>query len=84
MCFVPWPGDLLPPGQANPGGCYDTKVSSFSLFTAAVPSAHVVNGPTHHDGNPPFAWSQFPNDPHMGMPSVYDFDFVPMSSNYTL
>ena len=28
---------------------------------------------------PPFAWTQFPNTPHMGLPPVYEFEFEEMT-----
>ena len=32
-----------------------------------------VNGPTMSHGMPPFAWTQFPNAKHQGLPAVYNF-----------
>jgi hypothetical protein len=74
-------GDLVS-SRPDAGGCYDTKASSYDMFHRAVPLAHTINGPTHQDGNPPFSWTQFPNDHHLGLPDVYNFDFVEMESRF--
>jgi hypothetical protein len=42
-------------GKASLAGCYDSKVSSASLFRAGL-GAYVVNGPTNA-GQPTFKWS---------------------------
>eukprot|EP00958_Prasinococcus_capsulatus_P002811 scaffold241_cov229-Prasinococcus_capsulatus_cf.AAC.15 len=76
-------GDL-DPERPSAGGCYDTKVSSFSMaFDASTKTAtrrsEAVNGPTAQD-QPPFSWATTPaslaeSTPHMGQPTTYDFDF---------
>jgi hypothetical protein len=67
-------GDLA----GSPDGCLDTKGSSASFW--ASKTSFVINGPTTGSmppggSLPPFAWTQFPNTPHEGLPPVYDFMF---------
>lgn len=59
-------------------GCYDTKVSDLSM--AAKLQSFAINGPTRNGGSlPPFSWTgPFQNASHLGLPTVYDFDFVTM------
>ncbi|XP_076866560.1 phospholipase B-like 1 isoform X1 [Brachyhypopomus gauderio] len=61
---------------ANPGGCYDTKVTDF--FMAQKFKSEAVNGPTTEGGLPPFSWDQFSSTLHQGLPRVYNYTFVPM------
>jgi hypothetical protein len=66
-------GDLA----GSPDGCLDGKASMASLW--AQRKALAINGPTRgaaYGGPlPPFAWTQFPDTPHLGLPPVYDFAF---------
>jgi len=62
-------GDLSADPSAD--GCYDTKASSASLMAAR--QSYIINGPTLGNGLPPFAWTQFPADSHVGLPAVYNF-----------
>lgn len=64
-------GDLV----NQTGGCYDTKVTSFSWFSDEHVAA--INGPTTAGGTlPPFKWSpQFENVAHEGQPDEFDFVF---------
>eukprot|EP00054_Salpingoeca_dolichothecata_P001998 m.21431 g.21431 ORF g.21431 m.21431 type:complete len:539 (-) comp12694_c0_seq1:32-1648(-) len=56
------------------GGCYDTKVTNFA--DALKMRSEAINGPTVGTGNlPPFKWSQFPLDSHLGMPNVFNNTF---------
>jgi hypothetical protein len=73
-------GDLA----GSPDGCLDGKASMASMW--ASKTALAINGPTTgsafaHGPLPPFAWSEFPNTPHQGLPPVYDFDFEEMKSS---
>ncbi|XP_072299839.1 phospholipase B-like 1 [Eucyclogobius newberryi] len=61
----------------SPGGCYDTKVTDFHM--AADFRAEAVNGPTSQGGLPVFRWDKFMNISHVGLPSVYNYSFVPMT-----
>uniref|UniRef100_A0A7S2S049 Phospholipase B-like n=1 Tax=Mucochytrium quahogii TaxID=96639 RepID=A0A7S2S049_9STRA len=70
-------GDLSLNGS-EPTGCYDTKVSSYN-FGVLEQKAQIINGPTsRYSGNnlPAFTWDEFPERPHMGLPHVYEFDFI--------
>ncbi|KAM4815492.1 LOW QUALITY PROTEIN: phospholipase B-like 1 [Thomomys bottae] len=60
----------------SPGGCYDTKVSD--VFLASKHMAYAVSGPTVEDGLPAFSWRKFNKTLHLGMPELYNFDFVLM------
>jgi len=60
----------------KPDGCYDTKVSDYHM--ALQRSAWVINGPSRGDSLSPFSWSQFKNTSHIGLPELYNFDFVLM------
>ena len=67
---------------------WNTKISSnYSLWSvhqvadyhmALQRSAWVINGPSRGDSLTPFSWSQFKNTSHIGLPDVYNFDFVLM------
>mmetsp|Transcript_5131 Transcript_5131/g.7214 ORF Transcript_5131/g.7214 Transcript_5131/m.7214 type:complete len:571 (-) Transcript_5131:49-1761(-) len=74
-------GDLSS-SRPSAGGCYDTKATSASMFVKEG-KASVINGPSVSGGVlPPFSWDAFPDTPHEGMPSLYNFTFqdftVPM------
>ncbi|EDQ90028.1 uncharacterized protein MONBRDRAFT_20946 [Monosiga brevicollis MX1] len=64
----------------SPGGCYDTKVTTYSM--ALKLQSQVINGPTTSHGLPPFSWSQFPNASHLGMPEVFNFTFETMDAGW--
>ena len=65
--------------DASPGGCYDTKVTSFN-YGAKELKAQAINGPTskYSTGKlPPFKFTgEFSKYEHMGLPISYEFDFV--------
>ncbi|XP_030834697.1 phospholipase B-like 1 [Strongylocentrotus purpuratus] len=69
-------GDLMT--SPMPNGCYDTKVTNLAM--AAKQTSFVINGPTRGDGSlPPFKWvAPFTGWSHVGLPTVYDFNFVEM------
>jgi Phospholipase B len=76
-------GDLASSG--SPDGCLDTKAGSYARFAAK--QTYVINGPTTGSipgkGTlPPFAWTQFPNTPHAGLPPVYNFEFELQEPNW--
>jgi len=67
-------GDLA--DNPTTGGCYDTKVTSY-LYGAKSSKAQIINGPTTNGGSlKAFTWADFPNHSHVGLPEIYDFDFV--------
>jgi len=66
----------LDPTHPSPGGCYDTKVTNYAMFSKF--QAEAINGPTTQNGLPPFAWKAFANTSHLGLPPVYNFNFVVM------
>ncbi|KAJ8037242.1 Phospholipase B-like 1 [Holothuria leucospilota] len=70
-------GDLLGK-DATTMGCDDTKVSDLAM--ADKMQSYAMNGPTRFEGSlPPFSWTgQFANYSHLGLPDVYEFDFVTM------
>ncbi len=67
--------------SSSAGGCYDSKMTSASLFRDGR-KAWAVNGPTTEPAGP-FCWStsKYNNtDSHVGQADCYDFDwelFVP-------
>lgn len=72
-------GDLRE-DSPTPGGCYDTKVTSYK-FGAMELRAQAINGPSQSKGNgdlPPFSWkdAKFANRSHAGLPETYNFDFI--------
>jgi hypothetical protein len=70
-------GDLAP--SPSPGGCYDGKVTSFSLMQLEALEIQVVNGPTTSNGAlPPFDWNRFNSTPHEGMPQLFNFNWETM------
>jgi hypothetical protein len=62
--------------NASASGCYDTKVSDYKM--AVEMSSVIINGPTTSHHLKPFCWSSGPfvNSSHVGLPDVYDFDWV--------
>jgi hypothetical protein len=67
-------GDLVK-DHPSPGGCLDSKVTSYARARAM--QAEAVNGPTHDD-LPPFSWTEFPDVSHVGMPTLFNFSFEAM------
>lgn len=65
-------GEELTKSVKKPGGCYDTKISSTEMTRKGM-TARVVSGPTRANGLPAFAWKDFPNHPHKGLPDKYEF-----------
>jgi hypothetical protein len=41
----------------------------------APPVVEAQAGPSH-DEQPPFSWAAFPNVSHVGLPEVFDFDWI--------
>ena len=66
-------GDLA--GSA--GGCYDTKVTSWSWFQKS--KASIINGPTQSHGLPPFSWNEqsgkYENVAHEGQLNEFNYEF---------
>lgn len=83
VCAVCGRGDL-DPEFPEARGCYDSKVTSYTL--ALNLEAEVVNGPTRNQGDlPAFQWKQFSlgvkgSDDllHLGQPGKFDFKFERM------
>jgi len=62
-------------------GCYDTKVSDYSL--ALNLKSLAINGPTTSHSLPVFSWvGQFSNQSHIGLPRDYNFDWQPMAPRW--
>ncbi|XP_073229179.1 phospholipase B-like 1 isoform X2 [Porites lutea] len=73
-------GDLLIPSDRSPDGCYDTKVTDFSMAESLMSEA--ISGPTYQ-GLPVFCWSNYSfQNKHVGLPDCYDFDFVTMKPKF--
>jgi len=69
-----------------PNGGIDAKVANKCLFRGL--QCQAISGPTHQK-QPIFKWSsggadQFPGWPHMGLPDVWDFDWVQMTPHKLL
>lgn len=66
-------GDLA--GSA--GGCYDTKVTSWSWFQNM--HASIINGPTQSHGLPAFHWDEqngkYEDVAHEGQANLFNYDF---------
>jgi len=68
----------------DPNGGVDAKVTNSCL--ARLLQCDAVSGPTH-DGQEPFKWTddkgnqRFPNETHVGMPDLFNFDWVRMGPN---
>ncbi|KAI3424367.1 hypothetical protein D9Q98_009920 [Chlorella vulgaris] len=80
ICAVCGRGDL-DPSNPVPRGCFDTKVTSYSL--ALKMQAEAVNGPTSDSwpwSVPPFHWSEavVANLTHRGQPERFAFHFERM------
>lgn len=71
--------DLAASNNPSPGGCYDTKATSYK-YGAQDRKAQAINGPTRSIGAgnlPPFSWvGNFTQHPHLGLPALYEFDFI--------
>ncbi|XP_067030822.1 phospholipase B-like 1 isoform X2 [Acropora muricata] len=75
-------GDLLIPSDSSPSGCYDTKVTDYSMAKDLI--ADAISAPTYQ-GLPVFCWSNFSFPiKHVGLPDCYDFDFVTMKPTIKL
>ncbi|ESO88915.1 hypothetical protein LOTGIDRAFT_205711 [Lottia gigantea] len=64
----------------NTMGCYDTKVTDFKM--ALNLQADVINGPTLGSDLPPFKWTSEFNQSHVGLPSFYNFSFIPTTPRW--
>ena len=80
-CAISARGDLPGPHGGAFGGI-DAKVIKVSSMQAVQPpraekppGVEVQAGPSH-DQQPPFSWAAFPNVSHMGLPEVFDFDWI--------
>eukprot|EP00038_Savillea_parva_P017731 m.21411 g.21411 ORF g.21411 m.21411 type:complete len:654 (+) comp3892_c0_seq1:269-2230(+) len=72
----------LPGPHGAPFGGIDAKVIKLTsmqavLGTNQAPQVEAQCGPTH-DQQPPFSWKAFPNTSHVGLPEVFNFDWVVM------
>ncbi|PAA87041.1 hypothetical protein BOX15_Mlig010955g2 [Macrostomum lignano] len=78
--------DLRPAGKdAAPSGCLDSKFTDLDM--AKYMTSYAISGPTTGSSSrklPPYAWSQFLNVSHMGLPPVYNFSWVTMSPTVLL
>jgi len=73
-------GDLIE-NRPSTDGCYDTKVTNFSMMQDLASFA--LNGPTTNAGQlPPFSWDRFSEEAHHGQPQVFNFDFVLMKPKF--
>jgi len=72
-------GDL----RATPGlsGCYDSKVTSYSLFKTL--SAEAINGPTYQD-QPVFSWKPEFTNAHHGQPTTFNFPWIHMTPQWDI
>ncbi len=61
---------------AKPDGCYDSKVTNYKM--ALNMESYAISGPSLESGLKPFAWSQFEEVPHVGLPKSYHFPWVYM------
>ncbi|XP_033098248.1 phospholipase B-like 1 [Anneissia japonica] len=69
-------GDLMLNTSTN--GCYDTKVTNMEMADRFV--AYAISGPTKSHGLPPFKWTTNFNVSHVGLPEVYNFEFIEMET----
>jgi len=71
----------LDPTRPSPGGCYDTKVTSFKLAQSLA--SHAINGPTTAHFMPAFEWNdQFNSTTHLGQPKKWAFTFEAMAPDW--
>jgi hypothetical protein len=71
-------GDLKKP-KPTMGGCYDTKVSSYSMLGRS----QIINGPTTAGHTlPPFRWTSELSAlaPHAGLPELMNFTFIELEN----
>jgi len=69
--------------EQNPsaGGCYDTKVTNVEKFKKL--NSDVINGPTTVHNIPPFRWTPVFNETsHVGLPSLYNFNFITLEPKW--
>lgn len=60
-------------------GGIDTKISSYKMIYNDEIEA--ISGPAYKDNGRPFNWSEFPNDPHYGLPQIWNFDWITFNYN---
>lgn len=67
--------DLRSSGAYAFGGV-DSKNTNYQRSQSLI--SEVICGPTHQTA-PAFSWDQWKDVPHLGMPQVFDFDWVVMA-----
>eukprot|EP01121_Diplochlamys_sp_Union-15-3_P000252 TRINITY_DN10254_c0_g1_i2.p1 TRINITY_DN10254_c0_g1~~TRINITY_DN10254_c0_g1_i2.p1 ORF type:complete len:540 (-),score=62.92 TRINITY_DN10254_c0_g1_i2:125-1744(-) len=72
--------DLAPTSPMPFGGTDSKIVSSESILDRVV---FGICGPTH-DQQTPFDWSKFPDWPHYGQPTVWNFNWIVLNSTLVL
>jgi hypothetical protein len=79
-------GPLAPYLSGGAFGATDAKITCWSLMKGADLKAHVISGPTRMNSGtylPAFTWQgcgkQCNGTVHIGVPEVFDFDFVEMT-----
>ena len=82
MCFsLPACLSVCPSIWLLSAGGIDAKVIKISEMHKVLPPSpkpplvEAQAGPSHDDQRP-FSWAAFPNVSHVGMPEVFDFDWV--------
>ncbi len=64
----------------RPAGGIDTKV--VNLRMAQEQTVFAISGPSIQGGSPPFNWSDWPHEPHYGLPEYWNFSWVEFNKNY--
>jgi len=66
----------------KPAGGIDTKITNIKLSTNL--SCLAISGPTRNQGLPPFNWEDWKDEPHEGLPNLWNFDWVLINKKFVL
>jgi len=66
----------------KPAGGIDTKITNIKLSKNL--SCLAISGPTRNQGLPPFNWEDWKDEPHEGLPNLWNFDWVLINKKFVL
>jgi hypothetical protein len=66
----------------KPAGGIDTKITNIKLSKNL--SCLAISGPTRNQGLPPFNWEEWKDEPHEGLPSLWNFDWILINKKFVL
>jgi hypothetical protein len=64
----------------KPAGGIDTKIVNAQMVHDQT--VYAISGPSTAGGTPPFRWSDWPHEPHYGLPEVWNFPWMEFNKNF--